>query len=161
MWTSDVIDNGMHDFAKQKWRQAYMDTAWTFSKLSVARRLQVGAVIVKNHRIISIGYNGTPPKWDNDCENLVEVNGEFQYVTKPEVIHAEANAILKLARDGESGKGSMLFCTHAPCIECAKMILTVGIGAVFWSDSYKVDDGLNFLISGGVGVYNMPRLKND
>jgi len=100
-----------------------MDTAERFSQLSSAKRLQVGAVVVKDNRIISIGYNGMPSGWTNECEDIVQHSDDtVKLVTKDEVIHAEANAIIKLARDGERGNGSSLFCTHAPCIHCAKLI---------------------------------------
>lgn len=130
---------------KQKWLDAYMDTAERFAQLSSAQRLKVGSVIVKDHRIISIGYNGTPAGWDNVCEDA-------NFKTKPEVIHAEANAIVKLARDGESGNGATLFCTHAPCIDCAKLIFGAGIRKVFYRETYRSNDGVHFLLNSGVDV---------
>lgn len=130
---------------KSKWVEAYMDTAYRFAQLSSAKRLQVGSIIVKENRIISIGYNGMPSGWSNECED--ENN-----VTKPEVIHAEANAIIKLARDGESGKGATLFVTHAPCIHCAKMIYGAGIEQVYWHEMYRDEYGLFFLFDAGVKV---------
>ena len=143
---------------KAKWVEAYMDTAERFAQLSVARRLKVGAVIVKDHRIISIGYNGTPTGWDNDCE-IIHVEKRYDspedsvtFKTRPEVIHAEANAIIKLARDLESGKESEMFCTHAPCIDCAKLIYGAGIRKVYYRDVYRTDDGLMFLQQCGVEV---------
>lgn len=125
-------------FVKQKWVDAFMDTAERFAQLSSAKRLQVGAVIVQENRIVSIGYNGMPSGWTNDCEGD---DGK----TKDEVIHAEANAILKLARDGERGYGSSLFCTHAPCIQCAKLIYGAGVSKVYYRESYRNTDGLDFL----------------
>jgi dCMP deaminase len=140
---------------KQKWVDAFMDTAERFAELSSAVRLQVGAVVVKDNRIISIGYNGMPAGWTNECEHVVDVaktdprydynNFTKELKTKDEVIHAEANAIIKLARDGESGNGSSLFCTHAPCIHCAKLIHGAGIDKVYYRHSYRDDDGLSFL----------------
>jgi dCMP deaminase len=132
---------------KQKWIDAFMDTADRFAQLSSAKRLQVGAVVVKDNRIISIGYNGMPSGWTNDCEEIVEVHEDGGVVTKTkdEVIHAEANAILKLARDGESGYGSSLFCTHAPCIHCAKLVHGAGINKVYYRHSYRDTIGLDFL----------------
>jgi dCMP deaminase len=146
---------------KQKWIDAFMDTATRFADLSSAVRLKVGAVIVKDNRIISIGYNGMPSGWSNECETKIycddgdwkeqllpkESNQWMTYklVTKDEVIHAEANAILKLARDGESGNGSSLFCTHAPCIHCAKLIHGAGISKVYYRNTYRDDLGLQFL----------------
>ena len=121
-----------------------MDTAERFAELSSAQRLKVGACVVKDHRIISIGYNGMPAGWDNTCEE----DGK----TKEEVIHAEANAIIKLARDGERGNGSSLFCTHAPCIECAKLIAGAGIKEVYYREQYRKDNGTMFLTNSGVKV---------
>jgi dCMP deaminase len=132
---------------KQKFIDAYMDVAETFAKLSSAKRLQVGAIIVKDDRIISIGYNGMPAGWDNTCEDVVEVHevGGVVTKTKPEVIHAEANAIAKLAKSSESGDGSTMFLTHAPCIDCAKQIYTAGIKKVYYRNTYKDTIGLDFL----------------
>ena len=139
---------------KQKWIDAFMDTADRFAQLSSAKRLQVGAVVVKDNRIISIGYNGMPAGWDNTCEEIIEVHEDGGIVTKTkdEVIHAEANAILKLARDGESGNGASLFCTHAPCVHCAKLIYGAGISSVYYRNSYRDDDGLNFLQKCGIDI---------
>jgi dCMP deaminase len=132
---------------KQKWIDAFMDTAARFADLSSAVRLKVGAVVVKDNRIISIGYNGMPSGWTNECENNfgLDFNGNPTLVTKDEVIHAEANAIIKLARDGESGNGASLFCTHAPCMHCAKLIYGSGISSVYYRNAYRNDDGINFL----------------
>ena len=127
---------------KQKWIDAYMDVAERFAQLSSAKRLKVGAVVVKDNRIISIGYNGTPAGWDNNCEHDLD-GGDTK--TKDEVIHAEANAISKLARSNDGGDGSYLFCTHAPCIECAKLIYGAGVKKVFYRSIYKNDFGVQFL----------------
>lgn len=126
---------------KEKWISAFMDTAERFAKLSSAVKLKVGSVVVKDNRIISIGYNGTPAGWDNVCEY-----GDISALTtKDEVIHAEENAITKLARDGESGAGSTLFCTHAPCVQCGKLIYGAGITSVYYRNHYRNEDGLDFL----------------
>jgi dCMP deaminase len=131
---------------KQKWVDAFMDTAERFAQLSSAVRLKVGAVVVKDNRIISIGYNGMPSGWTNECENIIQHSDDtITTVTKDEVIHAEANAIIKLARDGESGNGASLFCTHAPCIHCAKLIHGAGITTVYYRESYRDTLGLDFL----------------
>ncbi len=131
---------------KQKWVDAFMDTAERFAQLSSAKRLQVGAVVVKDNRIISIGYNGMPAGWTNDCEEVIQLSDDtVELKTKDEVIHAEANAIIKLARDGESGNGSSLFCTHAPCIHCAKLIHGAGISSIYYRNSYRDELGINFL----------------
>ena len=139
---------------KQKWVDAFMDTAERFAQLSSAVRLKVGAVVVKDNRIISIGYNGMPAGWTNECENYfgLDFNGNPTLVTKDEVIHAEANAIIKLARDGESGNGSSLFCTHAPCIHCAKLIHGAGINKVYYRNSYRDEAGIKFLINCNIEV---------
>lgn len=131
-----------------------MDVAERFSKLSSAKRLQVGAIVVKDDRIISIGYNGMPSGWDNICEEVVEIHEDGGIVTKtkPEVIHAEANAIAKLARGNESGDGSMMFLTHAPCIDCAKQIYTAGIKKVYYQNSYRDTQGIDFLEKCGIDV---------
>jgi dCMP deaminase len=146
---------------KQKWIDAFMDTAERFAQLSSAKRLKVGSGVVKDNRIISIGYNGMPSGWSNDCEKKVYAdawsidNNHWDYleedgtaynlVTKEETIHAEQNAVMKLARDGESGSGAVLFCTHAPCIHCAKLIYGAGISSVYYRNSYRDTDGLDFL----------------
>lgn len=131
---------------KQKWIEAYMDTAERFAQLSSAKRLQVGAVVVRDHRIVSIGYNGMPAGWTNECEHVEQLSDDtIKLVTKDEVIHAEANAIAKMARDGERGLGSVLFCTHAPCVQCAKLISGAGISKVYYRNWYRDNKGLDFL----------------
>jgi dCMP deaminase len=141
---------------QQKWVNAYLDMAERFAQLSYAKRLKVGAIVVKDNRVISIGYNGTPAGWDNSCEEIIEVHEDGGVVTKTkdEVIHAEANAITKLARDGQSGNNSDLFCTHAPCIHCAKLIYGAGIKNVFYRQSYRDTIGVDFLTKSGVNVYH-------
>jgi len=132
-----------------------MDTAERFAQLSSAVRLQVGAVVVKDNRIISIGYNGTPSGWDNLCEDLVQLSDDTLVTkTKAEVIHAEANAITKLARSNESGVGSSMFITHAPCVDCAKLIYGAGINTVYYRNSYRNNDGIDFLQKCNVDVKN-------
>jgi dCMP deaminase len=121
-----------------KWQIAFMDTAERFSALSTAERLKVGAIIVKDGRIISIGYNGMPAGWDNVCE-------DDDFKTKPEVIHAEANSLCKLAGSNESGSDAYMYVTHSPCIECAKLIHASGISRVYYKTKYRNEDGLEFL----------------
>ena len=137
---------------KQKFRDAYMKTAETFAELSSARRLHVGAIIVKDDRIISIGYNGMPSGWNNNCEDDfgLDLNGNPTLVTKPEVLHAETNAIAKLARSNESGLGSTMFVTHAPCLDCAKLVYQSGINSVYYRNTYRDKAGLEFLSKAGV-----------
>lgn len=130
---------------KQKLINAYMETAEVFAKLSTAKRLKVGAIIVKDQRIISIGYNGTPEGWCNNCED--EHNN-----TKPEVIHSEMNCINKLAKSTESGENSIMFITHSPCIDCAKSIYGAGIKEVFFKNSYRDNSGIIFLEKCGIKV---------
>ena len=138
---------------KQKLEEAYMKTAETFAELSHARRLHVGAIVVKDDRIISIGYNGMPSGWDNDCEDKVWTqDGDYTLKTKPEVLHAETNAIAELAKSTESGDGAVLFVTHSPCLDCAKLIFQSGICGVFYRDSYRNTDGTAFLERSGVKV---------
>jgi len=131
---------------KQKWIDAFMDTAERFAQLSSAMRLQVGAIVVKDDRIISIGYNGMPSGWDNNCEDLVQHSDDtLSFKSKPEVLHAETNAIAKLAKSNESGMGATMFITHAPCLDCAKLIYQSGISSVLYRDSYRNTDGIDFL----------------
>ena len=155
-----------------------MKAAEVYAELSSARRLHVGCVIVKDDTIIGIGYNGMPSGWDNNCEDKdymsidaggwlnpdeIEERWPFEEVidgitrryalkTKPEVLHAEANAIAKVARSPESAESSVIFITHAPCIECAKLIYQSGVKQVFYRDNYRSDAGTDFLKQAGVVV---------
>ena len=137
-----------------------MKTAETFAELSHARRLHVGSIIVKDDRIISIGYNGMPAGWDNDCEYTpYDDNGDpMDIKTKPEVLHAETNAIAKLAKSNESGLDADMFITHAPCLDCAKLIYQSGIRSVFYRDSYRSEDGIRFLQQSKI---NVTQVKKD
>ena len=166
---------------KDKYIRAYMDTAKRFAELSHAKRLHVGAIVVKDDRIISIGYNGMPAGWDNNCEDVewcsaggwlspeeIEqgwpfegeyidgegntVRGRYRLKTKPQVLHAESNAIAKLARSNESGFNADLFVTHAPCIDCAKLIYQSGIRRVFFGENYRDDAGVKFLKASEIEV---------
>jgi dCMP deaminase len=138
---------------KQKFIDAYMDVAERFAQLSSAVRLQVGAIVVKDDRIISIGYNGMPAGWDNCCEDeLHQPVGRVNLVTKPEVLHAESNAIAKLARSPESGEGATIFVTHAPCMDCAKLIYQSGVATVYYKNDYRSTQGVEFLLRSGVEV---------
>ena len=165
---------------KEKFVKAYMDTAKRFAELSPARRLHVGAIVVKDDRIISIGYNGMPVGWDNECEykdymsgdaggwltpdeiyerwpleeydKEVESNRRYRLVTKDEVLHAESNAIAKLAKSNDSGLGADLFVTHSPCIHCAKLIHQSGIRRVYYGENYRSTDGIEFLEKSGIEV---------
>lgn len=135
-----------------KWEKAFMETAETFAKLSTAERLKVGAVIVKDNRIISIGYNGMPSGWPNECEHIVYPKGyspkmgSLAKTTKPEVLHAETNAIAKVAKSSESCYNADIYTTTAPCLDCAKLIYQSGIKKVYWrSPHLRTDEGLTFL----------------
>lgn len=166
---------------KPKFQKLYNNIAHEVAKMSHARRRQVGAVIVKDDRVISMGYNGMPAGWENNCENkefmsrdaggwldFEEIEqrwpfeeksdeddsyiGRYRLVTKPEVLHAESNAIAKLARSTESGLGADLFVTTAPCLDCAKLIHQSGISRVWFSSAYRDDAGVRFLKASGVEV---------
>ena len=141
---------------KEKYLSAYMQTARIFAELSSAKRKHVGAVVVKDDRIISIGYNGMPSGWDNTCEDELvveaEVGEDIILKTKPEVLHAETNAISKLAKSTEAGEGATMFCTHAPCINCAKLIYQSGINSLYYRNTYRDTSGIEFLKKSGVVV---------
>lgn len=145
---------------KEKFINYYMKMAELTAELSYARRLKVGAVIVKNQQVIGTGYNGTPAGWDNDCEDeTVEMYSGFEGAihrtvlkTKPEVLHSEMNALMKVARSTESSEGALLFCTHNPCIDCAKAIYQAGIKQVFYRNQYRSQEGLEFLEKSGITV---------
>ena len=122
-----------------------MKSAFNYAECSTAERLKVGCVIVKDDRIISIGYNGMPSGWTNICED-----GDF--VTKQEVLHAEENAITKLARSTESGEGATVFTTHVPCISCAKLLYSSGIIGVYYTHPYRNTEGLDFLKKCKMGI---------
>jgi len=146
---------------KQKFIDAHMASAEVYSRLSSAKRLQVGCVVVKDNTIIGIGYNGMPSGWTNDCEMKVyatewnidndiwdyqeEDGTQYNLKTRPEVMHAETNALAKIARSTNSSEGASLFVTHAPCIDCAKLIHQSGINSVYYRNSYRDDLGINFL----------------
>ena len=170
---------------KSKFIDLYMDWADRVAKLSHAVRLNVGAVIVKDDTVISYGYNGMPAGWDNNCEDKIwdkgaggwlspeEIEEQYPYEgwhegagrdvryglkTKPEVLHAESNAIAKLAKSHNSGLGATMFITHAPCLDCAKLIYQSGIGSVLYRNSYRDTSGITFLEKSGVKV---EQLKKD
>jgi dCMP deaminase len=164
---------------KNKFINLYMDWAKRCAELSHARRLQVGAVIVKDDSVISYGYNGMPAGWDNNCEDQIwdsgaggwldpeEIEAKYPYEgwhesagrnvryglkTKPEVLHAESNAIAKLAKSNNSGIGADLFVTHSPCLDCAKLIYQSGISRVWYGANYRDDAGVRFLEKSGIEV---------
>lgn len=128
-----------------KFDRSYLEMARIWASNSYCRRRQVGALLVKDKMIISDGYNGTPSGFENVCE---DENGK----TKPYVLHAEANAITKVAKSGNSSEGATLYVTAAPCIECAKLIIQSGIKRVVYTDEYRLDDGINLLRRAGIEV---------
>lgn len=132
-----------------KYDKAYLKMAREWGKLSHCKRKQVGALIVKNRMIISDGFNGTPTGFDNCCE---DENG----VTKWEVLHAEANAILKVASSTQSANGATLYITLSPCTQCSKLIHQAGIKRVVYADEYKDTSGIYFLKKAGVVVNYLP-----
>lgn len=123
--------------------ETYMRVAAEFAKSSYCKRAQVGALIVKDGNVISFGYNGTPKGWDNTCEDC-------DNNTKPEVLHAESNAITKCSASANSSLGSEMYCTHSPCIDCAKLIIQSGITKVYYAQVYRDDKGLQILMSHGI-----------
>ena len=160
---------------KEKFQLAFMQCAYTFAKLSHATRAQVGCIIVKDNRIISIGYNGMPAGWHNCCEDHLEsydardannpldprpwtydpdTKKYHSLKSKPEVLHAETNAIAKVAQSAESSLGASLFCTHMPCLDCAKIIHQSGISEVYYDIDYvaRKGSGKEFMIKSGIGV---------
>ena len=132
-----------------KFANAHMKAAEVYSQLSSARRLQVGCVVVKDNTIIGIGYNGMPSGWNNNCEDEITIEEDEKFIkglkTKPEVLHAETNALAKIARSTNSSDGATMFITHAPCLDCAKLVYQSGIKSVYYRNSYKNTDGLDFL----------------
>ena len=141
---------------KPKFIDYYMKVAELTSTLSYAKRLQVGSVIVKGNKILATGYNGMPSGWDNECETveIVEIDEKFskQLVTKQEVLHSETNAIAKVSASTESSEGAAMFCTHAPCINCAKLIYQSGINSLYYRNTYRDTSGIEFLEKSGVSV---------
>jgi dCMP deaminase len=151
---------------KTKFIEAHMKAAEVYAELSTATRLHVGCVAVKNDTIIGIGYNGMPSGWDNNCEEIEYIAKEdCQYTdkylvyngftetahgwsklhSKKEVLHAESNCLAKIARSTNSSDGASLFVTHAPCLDCAKIIYQAGIKEVYYKNDYRSIDGINFL----------------
>ncbi len=131
-----------------KFDDKYLRMAKIWASNSYCKRRQVGALLVKDNMIISDGYNGTPSGFENICE---DENG----VTKPYVLHAEANAITKVAKSGNSAAGATLYVTASPCVECSKLIIQSGIRRVVYSDEYRLDDGIRLLKRAGVEVEKM------
>ena len=127
----------------------YLRMARIWAENSYCDRRKVGALMVKDRTIISDGYNGTPAGFENICE-------DEQGVTKPYVLHAEANAITKVARSGNSSEGSTLYITASPCLDCAKLIIQAGIRRVVFNELYRITDGIDLLVRAGVEVDHLP-----
>ena len=146
-----------------KWDVAHMQSARIYASLSSAVRRKVGAVLVKDNRIISIGYNGMPSGWDNVCEYEGEYTSHAPWpnlITKPEVLHAETNAIAKVAQSPESSRNATLYTTDAPCLDCAKLIHQAGIDKVFYGQQYTDDSGLTFLEKCGITVTQIELIED-
>ena len=131
--------------------EAYMDIAQSWAKMSHAKRKQVGCIITKDEQIISDGYNGTPHGFDNNCE----VATRFGFETKPEVLHAESNAITKLAKGTQSSIGSTVYVTLMPCFDCAKLMIQSGIKRVVYLEEYRFTDGVDLLKKAGIEVCHL------
>lgn len=127
----------------------FLDIANRVAQESYATKLKVGAVFVSEHGIISIGYNGTPSGWSNKCEFITPDGGlkTYDYVS-----HAEENLFAKIMKQGVSSKNGTIILTHAPCINCAKIILNAGISSVYYQHEYRLPDGIDHLKSGGISV---------
>lgn len=142
----------MTDKKQLKYDRAYLKMAYEWGKLSHCKRKQVGALIVKDRMIISDGFNGTPTGFDNCCEDK-------DGITKWEVLHAEANAILKVAASTQSTHGATLYITLSPCIQCSKLIFQAGIKRVVFANKYKDTSGIDFLEKAGVKIMHLPYEK--
>ena len=129
----------------EKFDQRYLEMAEIWARNSYCKRRQVGAILVKDRMIISDGYNGTPSGFENQC-------ADESGATKPYVLHAEANAITKVAKSGNNSLGATLFVTAAPCLECAKLIIQAGIQRVVYKDEYRLTDGIDLLRRAGIEV---------
>lgn len=155
-----------------------MKAAEVYAELSTAKRLHVGCVIVKDNTIIGIGYNGMPSGWDNTCEETEYILKDECYISegqmiehgytetahgwsksrsKREVLHAETNAIAKVARSTNSTEGAALFVTHAPCLDCAKIIHQAGIKEVYYQNDYRTEEGINFLEKCSIDVSKLDK----
>ncbi len=136
-----------------RYDKAYLRLAKSWASLSYCKRKQVGAIIVKDAIIISDGYNGTPAGFDNCCENEA---GETHWY----VLHAEANAILKVARSTNNCKGATLYLTHSPCKDCSKLVLQSGISRLVYQEAYKDTSGIDFLESAGLEVLKIVNIDD-
>jgi len=147
-------DTKMNKIKLNKYDKAYLRIATEWGLLSYCKRKQVGAIIVKDRMIISDGYNGTPSGFENCCE-------DEEGLTRWDVLHAEANAILKVARSTQSCEGATLYITLSPCKECSKLIHQSGIKRVVYHNGYRDDSGIQFLLKAGIDVEHIPVLEED
>ena len=138
--------------SQSKLDEAYLQICQTWSQLSAAVRKKVGCIIVKDGIIISDGYNGTPSGFDNSCEIRLDEHDDAALLTKPEVLHAESNAITKLARSTQSSLGSTMYITINPCVECSKLIIQSGISRVVYKDFYKNNEGIKLLEKANIEI---------
>ena len=135
--------------------ETYLSMASIWSQLSKAERKKVGCLIVKDGAIISDGYNGTPSGFDNTCETIATIDGSTKLITKAEVLHAESNAISKLAKSTQGSDGATLYATCSPCLECSKLIIQCGITRVVYGEKYRNYDGLELLKKAGVEILSV------
>lgn len=155
----------------------FMNIAKLSAEMSYSNKLKVGAIIVKNNHIISYSWNGTPQNWENTTENKVYMDidaggilspqeiveywplqdaiGRYKYITKPEVLHAEEHAILKLAKNGKAGKNSTIFTTHFPCIKCAKMVHNCGIKKIYYIHDYIDQESIKYLAKTDIRIIKL------
>ena len=138
----------------QKFDKSYLRMASVWARNSYCKRRQVGALLVKDRMIISDGYNGTPSGFENVCEDETGA-------TKPYVLHAEANAISKIAKSGNSSDGATLYVTASPCLECAKLIIQAGIRRVVYRDEYRLTDGVDLLRRAGIEVERIDDFEDE
>ncbi|MGN0195580.1 MAG: deoxycytidylate deaminase [Candidatus Cryptobacteroides sp.] len=138
----------------QKFDKSYLRMASVWARNSYCKRRQVGALLVKDRMIISDGYNGTPSGFENVCEDETGA-------TKPYVLHAEANAISKIAKSGNSSDGATLYVTASPCLECSKLIIQAGIRRVVYRDEYRLTDGLDLLRRAGIEVERIDDFEDE
>ena len=155
----------MDELKQKKYDIFFMDIAKRVSEMSYAKRLKVGSILVKDGNIISFGWNGMPAGWDNNCEDEVVVavvdgapQKEIKELrTKPEVLHAEQNLLMKISKSTNSSQGATMYVTCAPCIECAKLIHQSGIFKVVYEHTYRNNDGLNLLEKCGVDIQQIKK----
>jgi len=152
------------ELKRKRYDDFYFDLAERVAKMSYARRLQVGSVLVKNGNIISFGWNGMPAGFENECEEIIPEHHDVEsrtitpemLVTKPFVIHSEINCLLKVARSHDSCLDATMYITHAPCVECSKAILQAGVAKVRYAAEYRRTDGIDLLRRAGVVVEKKP-----